>query len=116
MKGKKRAVINSRCDTYESASDAARAVYVHPSSIANAIQHGGKCVGMRWAYCDEPLPDSFAGEMVSREDARKAKALAQMQQDWGDRRHGTLYGYTLGCRCRKCKVARGMRDVVEVAR
>ena len=31
-----------------------------------------------------------------------AKALAEMVADPGDRRHGTKYGYTAGCRCPAC--------------
>lgn len=116
MRGKKRPVISSRCEAFESASEAGRALYVHPSSIVKAIGHGGKSAGRRWAYCDQPLPRGFADEGTCREAVRKAAILAHLQADPSDRRHGTLYGYSLGCRCRKCKVARGMRDAVEVAR
>lgn len=35
----------------------------------------------------------------------RAKALAEMQADPGDRRHGTRTGYDYGCRCDGCREA-----------
>jgi hypothetical protein len=32
-------------------------------------------------------------------------ALDELRSDPGDRRHGTYYGYVLGCRCARCRAA-----------
>ena len=34
-----------------------------------------------------------------------ATRLAEMQADPDDKRHGTTYGYSIGCRCDRCKAA-----------
>lgn len=44
--------------------------------------------------------------------AWKRKNLAAMQADPMDRRHGTRSGYSIGCRCARCRMAarKCMRD------
>ena len=37
--------------------------------------------------------------------AREARYLDQMRADPDDRRHGTSFGYALGCRCEACREA-----------
>lgn len=40
-----------------------------------------------------------------RSNRHHAKALKKMQQDQEDERHGSYYGYQIGCRCARCKKA-----------
>ena len=46
----------------------------------------------------------------TREQVRRERCLAELKADSGDPRHGTMTGYTYGCRCRRCKTARFNRD------
>ena len=46
----------------------------------------------------------------SREELRRERYLAEMDADPSDRRHGTLHGYSCGCRCNRCVTARRNRD------
>lgn len=42
----------------------------------------------------------------TREQVRRERRLAELKADFSDPRHGTITGYGLGCRCRKCETAR----------
>lgn len=46
----------------------------------------------------------------SREQLRRDLYLLEMSADPNDRRHGTITGYSYGCRCHKCMAARKNRD------
>ena len=51
-----------------------------------------------------------AGELGLHEGMARAKSprLKRLERDPRDRRHGTVTGYTAGCRCKDCKAV--MRD------
>lgn len=54
--------------------------------------------------------------MKTKEELRREKYRKAME-DQSNPYHGTLTGYSYGCRCKRCKMARGMRDKVsEVVR
>lgn len=101
----RRAVVSDRVEWYPSMTAAAQSVGASAQGILNAIKRGGTCAGRRWAYDDT----GRIGVMTSEERA-KARRLLEMRRDPQDERHGTLYGYSLGCRCTACKMARSMSD------
>lgn len=54
---------------------------------------------------DMALSSNKIRRKVQEYECRK-KALQEMSADHGDRRHGTISGYSYGCRCERCRKAR----------
>lgn len=103
--GKARPVVSDRIEWYPSASAAAMAVGVTTQALVQSIKRGGKCANRSWYY-----DDSGKVGVMTREERSRLRRLSEMRCDPQDSRHGTITGYSLGCRCVACKMARSMRD------
>lgn len=106
--GKARPVVSDRMEWYPSASAAAMSTGVSVQTICRSLKRGWDAAGRRWAYDDKGAVAAMTGE-----ERERARRLMEMRRDPRDDRHGTPYGYSLGCRCTACKMARGMRDKAE---
>ena len=73
------------------------------SPLPPKCPHCGKTVDLKSRH-EEAKPDARA-VAKKRERAKELvkKSLAEMQANPEDPRHGTLAGYTYGCRCDRCK-------------
>lgn len=84
--------------------------------------------GTRLAHLDGDLSNNAASNLAwvqvytskQIKERQYAKALAQMRADPCDRRHGTKFGYTAGCRCPACtravRVAKVMTETRKAIR
>lgn len=104
---KPRPVVSDRIEWYPSASAAAMAVGVTAQALVQSIKRGGECANRRWAYDDEGRVG-----VMTREERARLRRLSEMRRNPQDSRHGTITGYTLGCRCIACKMARSTRDKI----
>lgn len=100
-----RPVVSDRIEWYPSATAAAMAVGVTTQALVQSIKRGGECANRSWYY-----DDSGKIGVMTREERARLRRLSEMRRNPQDARHGTLTGYSLGCRCVACKMARSMRD------
>lgn len=67
----------------------------------------GTVRGYEYYLCSCP---DCARAYYERHQVYRAKYLAEMQANPDDHRHGTLTGYSYGCKCVRCAEARRIND------